>query len=196
MWTQTKNILPRGGEVYLYNSFFTAPESEEVFDELLKNVEWRQDSMTIRGKTVNLPRLTAWYGNEGKCYRSPGIFKEPLPWTDMLLDIKQFVEDRLDIEFNSALLNLYRNESDDAGWHRDNESGLGFNPVIASLSFGNNREFQLKHKDFPKEKITGTLQNGSLLLMRGETQVNWRYRISPSKEYHHPGINLTFRKII
>jgi alkylated DNA repair dioxygenase AlkB len=189
-------MLPHGGEAYLYDSFFTSMESEEVLPELLKDIAWRQDSMIIYGKTVRLPRLTAWYGHEGKCYSYSGIVNEPLPWTNLLLDIKQFVEDRLDRQFNSALLNLYRNESDGIGWHSDNEPELGPNPVIASLSFGGNREFQLKHKSLPEEKITETLQNGSLLLMQGETQINWLHRIPKSKKYHQPRINISFRKIL
>lgn len=196
MLTQTKNILPRNGEVFLFDSFFTAQESKEIFAELLEGIEWKQDHMTIYNKKVNLPRLTAWYGNDGKCYTYSGIVNGPLPWTDLLLDIKQFVEDRLDLYFNSALLNLYRNESDGIGWHSDNEPELGINPVIASLSFGGSRIFQFRHKKFSKEKVSENLQNGSLLLMQGETQANWLHRLSKSAGYCQPRINITFRKII
>jgi alkylated DNA repair dioxygenase AlkB len=196
MWTQAKNILPHGGEVYLFDPFFTARESEEIFAELLKNIEWKQEYMTIYGRQVNLPRLTAWYGNEGKCYRYSGIFNKPLSWTDILLDIKQFVEDRLDLDFNSALLNLYRNQTDSIGWHSDNEPELGINPVIASLSFGGSRIFQFRHKKLLKEKVSENLQSGSLLIMQGDTQTHWLHRLSKSTGYREPRINITFRKII
>jgi len=196
MWTQPKNILPRNGEAFLFDSFFTVRESKEIFAELLEGIEWKQDHMTIYSKQVNLPRLTAWYGNEGKCYKYSGIVNKPLPWTDFLLDIKQFVEDRLDIHFNSALLNFYRNESDSIGWHSDNEPELGINPVIASLSFGGNRVFQFKHKEYLREQVSQNLQSGSLLLMRGNTQTNWLHRLSKSRKYYEPRINITFRKII
>jgi len=196
MWAQTKNILPRNGEVFLFDSFFTVQESKEIFAELLENIEWKQDHMIIYNKQVNLPRLTAWYGNEGKYYKYSGIVNKPLPWTDILLDIKQFVEDRLDLYFNSALLNLYRNESDSIGWHCDNEPELGINPVIASLSFGGSRVFQFKHKKFLNEQVSKNLQSGSLLLMQGDTQTNWLHRLSKSTAYRQPRINITFRRII
>ena len=48
--------------------------------------------------------------------------------------------------FNSVLLNLYRDGRDSVSWHADNEPGLGQNPVIASLSLGAMRRFQLKHR--------------------------------------------------
>jgi alkylated DNA repair dioxygenase AlkB len=195
MWTQNNNLLPLEGEVYLHEHFFTATESEELFGELLETVEWKQDHMTIFGKHVNLPRLTAWYANEGKSYQYSGIRNKPLPWIPVLLDIKQYVEDKLDTCFNSALLNLYRNHKDSIGWHCDNEPELGADPVIASLSFGCNRTFQLKHKKFPDKKISVPLQKGSLLLMQGSTQANWLHRLSTSAEYDQPRINITFRTI-
>src|SRR4051812_36579464 len=46
--------------------------------------------------------------------------------------------------FNSALVNLYRSGSDYVRWHADNEPCFGKNPIIASVSFGATRKFQLK----------------------------------------------------
>ena len=195
MWTQNKNLLPHDGEVFLHESFFIGQESKDLYNELRETIAWQQDSMIIYGKSVLLPRLTAWYADEGRYYKYSGIVNTPLPWTNTLLDIKQYVEDQLDCRFNSALLNYYRHEKDGMGWHSDDEPELGNNPVIASLSFGDSRIFQFKHKKNEAEKISVCLPGGSLLLMQGATQTHWLHRISKSVRYRQPRINITFRTI-
>jgi alkylated DNA repair dioxygenase AlkB len=83
------------------------------------------------------------------------------------------------------------------GWHADDEKELGKNPVIASVSFGATRPFQLKHntiKDLKKVDIE--LTHGSLLLMKGTTQHHWKHQIPKSAKPIEPRINLTFRLIV
>src|SRR6185436_9632432 len=96
-------------------------------------------------KQHDTPRLIAWYGDAGKNYTFSGNTRTTLPWTSDLLFIKQKVEKEAGVTFNSVLLNLYRTGSDSVGWHRDNEKEFGENPIIASVSFGETRTFQLKH---------------------------------------------------
>ena len=142
----TENLLPLQGEARLYHQLFTNAEAASIFKELMAAVAWQQDSMHCFGKPVKLPRLTAWYGDEGKYYQYSGIANTPQPWSHLLLDIKNYIEDITDHTFNSALLNYYRNGADRVGWHADAEKELGANPVIASLSFGSERIFAFKHK--------------------------------------------------
>ena len=141
-----ENLVMPDAEVILYRTFFSEPQSDTFLRELLETTNWRQEKIKFFGKPVDLPRLTAWYGDEGKSYRYSGIQVNPDPWTPTLLAIKQEIEAVSGVVFNSVLLNLYRGERDSVAWHSDDEPELGTNPVIGSVSFGETRTFQLRHK--------------------------------------------------
>ena len=74
------------------------------------------------------------------------------------------------------------------------EKDLVKNGAIASLSFGAERKFSLRHKK-TKEKISLLLEHGSLLLMTGVTQTYWQHCMPPTKRVIEPRVNLTFRSI-
>ena len=81
------------------------------------------------------------------------------------------------------------------GWHSDGEKDLKKHGAIASLSFGAERKFAFKHKQ-TKEKCEFLLENGSLLVMKGETQEHWLHRLPPTKKIKDARVNLTFRTIV
>ena len=120
---------------------------------------------------------------------------QPLPFTSVLKEIKSMVETVSKETFTTVLLNLYRDGNDSNGWHSDNEKELGKNPVIASVSFGAERIFHLKHKENKGLKKSIMLQHGSLLIMKGATQEKWKHQIPKTKKTVNPRINLTFRTI-
>ncbi len=165
-----------------------------LLQALIDTTDWRQEEITVYGKSYLQPRLSAWHGDLSYSYS--GIRLEPLPWTPTLLDLKTRVEALTEHEFNSVLLNYYRDQNDSMGMHSDNERELGPQPAIASLSLGDERTFLLKHKtrkDLKTVKLA--LPAGSLLLMRGDTQQYWRHGINKEKYPCGPRINLTFRAI-
>jgi alkylated DNA repair dioxygenase AlkB len=133
-------------EVSLYPAFFSAPEADRLLQELRDTTAWRQETIKLYGKTIEVPRLTAWYCDEGTSYIYSGIKNVPLPWTPVLREIKQAVEPPAGVVFNSVLLNRYRTGQDSVSWHADDEPEFGDQPVIASVSFGGTRTFQFKHK--------------------------------------------------
>ena len=182
-------------EKLYYIHFFSSTESEKLFLDLNCNVKWKQDIIHLFGKTMPLPRLTAWYGDEGKSYTYSGIEQHPEPWNPTLTSIKLKVEEISEVTFNSVLINLYRNGKDSVSWHSDDEPELGKNPIIASVSFGETRRFSLKHKISKQHKIDIDLPKGSLLLMKGETQHYWQHQIPKVSKLLNPRINLTFRVI-
>jgi alkylated DNA repair dioxygenase AlkB len=152
--------------------------------------------MKMYGKEILLPRLTAWYGDENARYKYSGIVNIPLPWTEELLLIKHKVEEISQTKFNSVLLNYYRNGNDSMGWHSDDEKELSTNPTISSVSFGATRNFQFKHKSVKKSNQNFLLNNGSLLIMKGETQHNWLHQVPKTKTIIGERINLTFRAVL
>ncbi len=193
--------LPSGesmpdGEVIIYRNFFDELESDQLFDELLDSINWRQDKIKMFGKEVKLPRLTAWYGDQGKSYKYSGINMNPDTWTPTLLSIKEKVEKVVELNFNSVLLNLYRNGKDYVSWHSDDEPELDRNPIIASVSFGETRRFQLKHKSNKDlDTVEVALTHGSLLFMKGATQHFWKHQVPKTSKVLTERINLTFRII-
>ena len=187
------NLLPKDGEVFVRHSFFNKEESERFLHYLLHEVPWQQDQMKFYGKTVNLPRLTAWFGEHEKDYSYSGIDMKPNPWTPELLEIKSRVEQDAKIRFTSVLLNYYRNGNDYVGWHRDNEKVLRVNPVIASVSFGATRTFRFRHVNDRKLVRSTELHHGSYVLMKGETQHRWEHEVPRTKKVMSPRISLTFR---
>ena len=160
-----------------------------------KNINWKQDKITIFGKTTPLPRLTSWYGDPDKDYSYSGIKSNPNHWNKGLLFIKKEIEKLTLLPFNSALLNWYRNGEDYLNWHSDDEKELGENPVIASANFGATRDFVLRRIDDPEKKITIPLKNGSLLIMGGELQHYWQHSVPKRKKIKESRFNITFRCI-
>jgi len=182
------------GEYQFFPSFFSKNESDSFFAELKNNILWKQESMNMYGKQINFPRLTAWYGENDKPYSFSGLKLNPNPWTTTLLKIKQLVESKINVSFNSVLLNRYRNGNDSISWHTDAEPELGLNPIIASVNFGATRKFQLRHIK-TKEKLDIELGNGSLLIMLGELQHFWQHQVPKTSKPVGERINLTFRVI-
>jgi alkylated DNA repair dioxygenase AlkB len=165
-----------------------------LLQTLIDDTAWRQEEITVYGKPYLQPRLSAWYGD--LAYSYSGIRLEPLPWTPTLLNIKRQVEALVEHEFNSVLLNYYRDQNDGMGMHSDDEHELGPQPAIASLSLGEARSLLLKHKSRKDLKtVKLALATGSLLLMQGETQQYWRHGINKQRQPCGPRINLTFRSI-
>lgn len=186
--------LPDANILY-HPNFFNTQTSNWYFNKLLKSIPWQQDSITIFGKTYKQPRLTALFANNKKPYSYSNITMHPHAFTKDLLDIKFKVEQVVQANFTTCLLNLYRDGNDSNGWHADNEPELGKNPIIASVSFGAERLFKLKHKNDESLKKTIILEHGSLLIMTDETQHNWLHQIPKTKKKVGERINLTFRII-
>ncbi len=185
----------KDGKAVYYPQLFSEEKSNFYLKHLLENISWQQDDISLFGRTYRQPRLTALYANNDKPYSYSNITMYPHKFTSELLRIKEVVESIVKEEFTSCLLNLYRNGDDSNGWHADDEKELGKNPTIASVSFGVERMFHLKHKTDPKLKYKIILENGSLLIMSGSTQHNWLHQIPKTKKKVGKRINLTFRII-
>ena len=175
--------------------FFNGGESQIFLNTFINTTPWIQEDIKIYGKLIKTPRLTAWYGDRDKEYIYSGTKHYPIPWTEELLQIKERIEPIAGVKFNSVLLNYYRNANDSVAWHSDDEYELGVNPVIASVSFGQVRRFDIRHKQDRDKKYSIYLENGSLLIMKGDLQHNWVHQIPKSAKPLKARVNLTFRVI-
>ena len=175
--------------------FFNSAESGKLLNTFIDTIPWVQEDIQMYGKIMKTPRLTAWYGDQNKEYIFSGTRHHPIPWTKELLQIKERIEPVAGVKFNSVLLNYYRDANDSVAWHSDDEYELGVNPVIASVSFGQARRFDIRHKQHRDRKYSIYLENGSLLIMKGDLQHNWVHQIPKSNKALKARVNLTFRVI-
>ena len=180
--------------VWYIESFYSLERAAQLERELYEQIDWRSDKIKIFGKEHKIPRLHAFYGDLGLSYSYSGIYNAAHNWLAILEMIRDEISVALDIQFNSVLCNLYRDGNDSNGWHADDERELGINPVIASLSFGESRDFQFKHRG-TGDRMAINLMSGSLLVMAGKTQSNWLHCVPKRRRCNSPRINLTFRRI-
>lgn len=177
---QAFNLLDT--ELKLWEQFFDKRKSDDYYQRLLNDTPWKQRERKMYDKMVLDPRLTAWYGEKG------------LPFAKELLQIKAEVEKQSDIVFDSVLLNLYRDGRDSVSWHSDTLPADGKHKSIASVSFGETRPFQVRHKT---NKAIGILEiplrHGSFLLMGDTMQEHYEHHIPKTAKLVSPRINLTFR---
>lgn len=186
-----QHIELRDGGTLEYAPDFYAKEAADRFLATLRHeIPWRQES----GRFGPFPRLTAWCADAGLTYSYSGVTHAPLAWTGTLLAIRHEVEQAAGTTFNSLLLNFYRDGQDSMGYHADDEAELGVNPVIASVSFGAERRFLLKHRR-TRETMRFDLAHGSLLVMGGTCQHHWLHAVPKTKTVPGERINLTFRTI-
>ncbi|MCP4911924.1 MAG: alpha-ketoglutarate-dependent dioxygenase AlkB [Oligoflexia bacterium] len=176
--------------VYIPDYFSNACEFKDL---LASEITWSQGRVKIFGKEHATPRLQSWVADEGITYKYSGKTNHPLPWTATLEKLRNQLNKSFNLELNSALCNWYRNGEDSNGWHSDNEPELGQNPTILSLSFGATRKFQLKNRE-TGELINLSLEEGSLLIMFGESQKQWKHQIPKQRRVLDDRVNITLRK--
>ena len=179
-----------------YPNFLNTKEADLYLEQLTKETHWRNDPITVFGKTYPQPRITSLHGHTTDSYGYSGIVMQPNPMRKPLLDIEQKLQAFTKETFTTVLLNLYRDGQDSNGWHADNEKELGVNPVIASVRLGSSRYFHLKHNSYKSQRLKLELTHGSILLMEGATQHFWKHQIAKTAKKVGPRINLTFRKVL
>ncbi len=186
--------LPDAELVYV-PAAFARERADELLEKLLGELAWRKETIRIAGREIPVPRLTAWYGDERTEYQYSGIRHRPNAWLPDLQRIRETAQELAETRFNSVLANLYRDGRDSVAWHSDEERELGRQPVIASVSFGAARLFNLRHKTNRRGRYKLELGHGSVLIMRGDTQHHWQHQVPKQPQIEQPRINLTFRTI-
>ncbi|MEO7214505.1 MAG: alpha-ketoglutarate-dependent dioxygenase AlkB [Mucilaginibacter sp.] len=164
-------------------------ESDRLLKHFIADTPWKQTTQKLWDKEYLTTRLICWYGDADR-------IASALPWTSELQVIREQVEQLAGIRFNTVLLNYYRDGNDSVAWHSDKESIMGSQPVIASVSFGEVRSFDIRNKADHTEKYSVRLEHGSVLLMKSGLQEHWEHRIAKSNKPMKARINLTFRLVI
>ena len=189
------NIINKDGQAHYFGIIINAKENHKYFNQLLHKIEWKNENLIMFGKEITTKRKVAFYPDSSINYTYSNKTKKGLEWNALLLEIKQIVTTYTGSNYNACLLNLYHDGNEAMGWHCDNEKEIIPNSSIASVSFGAERKFAIKHKT-SKESHSIILQNGSLLEMLGSFQKNWLHCMPKSKKINNSRINLTFRQMI
>lgn len=187
-------LLPNA-DITIWPTWLSTTDAAVLQTKLTDELSWRQEQIRIYGKAVKIPRRQVWMGDPHCNYQYSGVRFEPVPWHPMMKQLAAELSDVIGRPFNCVLLNLYANGQDHMGWHADNEPELGEAPVIASLSLGATRRFDLQHRTLGHQ-LQLQLENGSLLLMAGDCQQHWQHRLPKQSRVESSRLNLTFRYIM
>ena len=171
-------------EVTFLENFFSPDKADHLFNLLKEKVPWEQETLKMFGKVIPIPRLTAWFGDPEKIYTYSGILNQPHDWKLIpeLDDMREKLNQACSANFNSVLLNLYRDGNDSVDWHADDEPELGPEPIIASVSLGETRTFDFRSKYDSKHKRSFELFSGDVVIMSGATQRHWEHRVPKTAE--------------
>ena len=181
-------------ELWLWPHWLDRQRSAAVLSTLQQELAWQQPELRLFGQTVSIPRQQVWMGDPHCCYRYSGVTFTPEPWHPLVKKLTGWVNQQLNRQFNCVLLNLYQHGGEHMGWHSDDESELGPMPDIASLSLGQARRFDLKHKRL-QYQLNLVLHDGDLLLMQAPCQAHWVHRVPKQAQANSARLNLTFRYI-
>ena len=194
MTTNIPNIINQDGQAHYFGIIVNAEQKHTYFNELLNKIVWTNEKLVMFGKEIITKRKVAFYADSLMSYTYSNKTKQALAWTPLLLEIKNLTTSYTASHYNACLLNLYHDGEEGMGWHSDDEKEIIPNSSIASLSFGAERKFAIKHKT-TKETHSILLENGSLFEMLGSFQKHWLHSMPKSKKIIAPRINLTFRQM-
>ena len=182
----------RESAISFWPNWLSGKDADDLLRKSIETIDWRADSIRIVGKQIPIPRLQQWFGQPGTSYTYSNICLQAVGFPDRIDLFRHNVESQAGAAFNRALVNYYRDGSDSVDWHADDEPELGSEPIIASLSLGVERVFQLRHR-LTKQRISISLPHGSLLMMGAGIQNYWQHRIAKVANLEEPRVNFTFR---
>jgi alkylated DNA repair dioxygenase AlkB len=193
--------LALGAWLDLHEGWLGPPEAARLQECLLHELDWQQRHIVLFGKPILQPRLIAWAGE--LAYRYSGQTLEPKPWPAALALQLEALNARVSAaagaRFNHVLVNRYRDGKDSMGYHADAEPELGLDPVVATLSLGQTRRFQLRAERAVsgERALTLPLVTGSLLVMGGTCQRHYRHAIAKERDTQlGERLSLTFRCLL
>jgi alkylated DNA repair dioxygenase AlkB len=189
--TQWLDLPP--GHALLIPTWLAPSEAAALLDHCLQHLCWERPMVRVFGSQHPIPRRHAFVGDNGVVYRWSGLEQRPQPWTETLDALRAQLA-RAGFLFNSLLVNHYRDGADGMGWHADNEKEMGENPVVATVSLGQERKLSFKQSD-GAGRLSVILPSGSLLLTSGAVQKHWLHQVAKSTRPLKERVSLTFRYI-
>lgn len=157
--------------------------ADALFEDLLATGDWKQRERWMYEKKVPEPRLTAGWSTDASAPDVPAI----------LPDLCSVLSDRYDVEFDSVWVNLYRDGQDSVAWHGDSNRKRLRDPLVATVTLGAQRKFQLRRRG--TTKIAHVLQpaSGDLIVMGGACQHDWEHCVPKTAARVGPRMSVTIR---
>lgn len=190
-------------DVKLYKAFIKPSVADLLLTKFCRDVDFQYTLRQLKGGNRNIKRGMAYISNKSGWYEFAGVALKGTVWGEYEnypSFLKNVISRHVGIDFNSVLLNYYRNGKDEIRWHSDKEDILGENPVIACLNLGASRHMHFLRKTEVKEvsayKTSYLLESGDLLVMGEHCQKNWMHAILKEKSVVTPRLSLTFRHTI
>lgn len=187
-----------GADNWYCENFLDLPD---IWYEMIdSSVEWQQFMVMVYGNRMEQPRDSFYMADDRRPYKYSGIDRTPEKWTVSVDEMKKILQKAIrkvrpnHPDLNGCLGNRYRNGHQYIGAHSDDEKDLNNDAFIVSVSLGATRDFIFTQKK-TKEKVKISLKSGSVLLMGGDCQKNWKHEVPKRLRVTDPRINLTFRSI-
>jgi alkylated DNA repair dioxygenase AlkB len=155
--------------------------SDAVFELLAVTARWQQRTVTMWDNQVLEPRLTAGWSTDS-------ALAPPL-----LTEMCRLLSKRYDIGFDRVWVNLYRDGRDSVAWHGDRHRLTMTRPMVATVSLGARRKFQLRRRGSSTISHTVTPGVGDLVVMGGECQNEWEHCVPKTARHVGARMSVTIR---
>ncbi len=187
-------FFPPSGEIFFHPGFLEKKKADAFKQRVLKEILFEEGYINIQGKKIKQPRLIAWCGE--KEYSYSGYTAKKQNFEGVMGELLEIAKKISNTPLNGCLLNFYRSNQDSVGWHSDDETNLGKESTIVSISFGESRVFKIRSKKKKNDVRHFELGSGDLLIMRGDLQQHWEHCVNKTTERKSPRLNLTFRRAL
>lgn len=173
-----------------YIDQFVLPDKYVMNFEFLKQLQpLTQDTITLFGKTHQVPRYQQAYGKD---YKFSNAISVALPIPTEFSDLLQFFNEKYKCNFNAMLLNWYPNGQYYIGMHSDDEKQIIKNSPIVTISFGESRKFVTQEK-VSKAKETYIMNDKDVIVMCGEFQKTHKHGVPKQLKVKNMRISVTLR---
>jgi alkylated DNA repair dioxygenase AlkB len=179
-------LVGEQGDVRSSPGYLDPADATALYDDVRASTRFVADTRMMYGRRVAVPRETAGRGD--------GMAQ---PWSAALLAVRARLEATLGTAFDYVFVNRYRDGRDSVAWHGDHDGTADPRCVVASLSLGATRAFDLRPKresGLRRRLISVDVAHGDLIVMAGDTQRFWEHRVRKDPQVHEERINLTFRQ--
>jgi alpha-ketoglutarate-dependent dioxygenase alkB family protein 2 len=190
-------IKNEGAHVEYFPRFLTKKQSKDLFDAIMKQADWQRDIFNFMGKVSQSPRLvSAFADDDGIAYYYTGQTRVAQKWIPELIELRDRIQQHTGEDFNYVLINRYDDGNSYIGWHSDKRTNLKKGSSIVSVTLGQQRPFQFKHKKSGDTVVTKDLEDGSLLVMNDATQDLYKHSLPKRANIIGQRLNLTFRSVV
>lgn len=152
-------------------------DHEELFAWLHEHAPWQQRKRTMWDQEIAEPRAVA-----------------VVPVTEpRIADIVQPLNAHYAVEFDSCLVNLYRDGNDAVAWHGDTVRKVMRHPLVATVSLGARRSFLLKPRAGGAVVRRYQPGGGDLMVMGGTCQHTWLHSVPRERTASGARMSVTLR---